>query len=134
MCLTSLIYLTKIGVRVCIILSSVTWTKRILADKTTPTFSFDPNNANRINQVDDLGLQSSRWQMLLDIRSNSSVFWYQIIYFKSPSFRLEMRTFSLEIVVFIKQVSSLKLIEFVCILLVVVAFNFFTRMSFIIDW
>jgi hypothetical protein len=39
-----------------------------LADKTTPTFSFDPNNANRINQVDDLGLQSSRWQMLvLDI-------------------------------------------------------------------
>jgi hypothetical protein len=33
--------------------------QKILADKTTPTFSFDPNNANRINQVDDLGLQSS---------------------------------------------------------------------------
>jgi hypothetical protein len=50
--------------------------QRILADKTTPTFSFDPNNANRINQVDDLGLQSSRWQMqkVLDILSNSSVF------------------------------------------------------------
>jgi hypothetical protein len=29
--------------------------KDSLADKTTPTFSFDPNNANRINQVDDLG-------------------------------------------------------------------------------
>jgi uncharacterized protein YfdQ (DUF2303 family) len=28
--------------------------QRFLADKTTPTFSFDPNNANRINQVDDL--------------------------------------------------------------------------------
>jgi hypothetical protein len=26
--------------------------KGFLADKTTPTFSFDPNNANRINQVD----------------------------------------------------------------------------------
>jgi hypothetical protein len=50
--------------------------KKFLADKTTPTFSFDPNNANRINQVDDLGLQSSRWQMqlALDILSNSCIF------------------------------------------------------------
>jgi hypothetical protein len=39
-----------------------------LADKSTPTFSFDPNNANRINQVDDLGLQSSRWQMQVGVR------------------------------------------------------------------
>ncbi|MGO4817331.1 TonB-dependent receptor [Flavobacterium sp. W22_SRS_FP1] len=39
-----------------------------LADKTTPTFSFDPNNADRINQVDDLGLQSSRWQMQVGVR------------------------------------------------------------------
>jgi hypothetical protein len=42
--------------------------KSFLADKTTPTFSFDPNNANRINQVDDLGLQSSRWQMQVGVR------------------------------------------------------------------
>jgi hypothetical protein len=41
---------------------------KILTDKTTPTFSFDPNNANRINQVDDLGLQSSRWQMQVGVR------------------------------------------------------------------
>jgi hypothetical protein len=39
-----------------------------LPDGTTPTFSFDPNNANRINQVDDLGLQSSRWQMQVGVR------------------------------------------------------------------
>jgi hypothetical protein len=39
-----------------------------LDKKTTPTFSFDPNNANRINQVDDLGLQSSRWQMQVGVR------------------------------------------------------------------
>ena len=39
-----------------------------LADKTTPTFSFDPTNAQRINQIDDLGLQSSRWQMQVGVR------------------------------------------------------------------
>jgi hypothetical protein len=63
-----------------------------LADKTTPTFSFDPNNANRINQVDDLGLQSSRWQMQVGVRySFSSIL--RSTFLKSPSFQLEMRTF-----------------------------------------
>jgi hypothetical protein len=73
MCLTSLIYLTR-GKRYFASFNQVQLLeqKGFLADKTTPTFSFDPNNANRINQVDDLGLQSSRWQMLvLDILSNS---------------------------------------------------------------
>jgi hypothetical protein len=61
--------------------------KRILADKTTPTFSFDPNNANRINQVDDLGLQfqDGKCKLALDIRSNSSYFDIKFI-FKSPHF------------------------------------------------
>jgi hypothetical protein len=70
MCLTSLIYLTKIGVRDILhhLVKFSYLNKRILADKTTPTFSFDPNNANRINQVDDLGLQSSRWQMQVGVR------------------------------------------------------------------
>jgi hypothetical protein len=43
-----------------------------LADKTTPTFSFDP--INRINQVDDLGLQSSRSRMQVGVDSNSCIF------------------------------------------------------------
>jgi hypothetical protein len=63
MCLTSLIYLTKIGVRdILHHLVKFSYLNKRILDKTTPTFSFDPN-ANRINQVDDLGLQSSRWQM-----------------------------------------------------------------------
>jgi hypothetical protein len=70
MCLTSLIYLTKIGVRDILhhLVKFSYLNKGFLADKTTPTFSFDPNNANRINQVDDLGLQSSRWQMQVGVR------------------------------------------------------------------
>ena len=39
-----------------------------LADDTTPTFSFDETAASRIDQIDDRGLQSSRWQMQVGIR------------------------------------------------------------------
>jgi len=39
-----------------------------LADDTTPTFSFDENSASKIDQLDDSGLQSSRWQMQIGIR------------------------------------------------------------------
>ena len=38
------------------------------ADGTTPTFSFDENSAGKIDQIDDSGLQSSRWQMQVGIR------------------------------------------------------------------
>ena len=39
-----------------------------LADGTTPTFRFNPAVANSINQVDDVGLNSSRWQMQTGVR------------------------------------------------------------------
>ncbi|MFV8269210.1 TonB-dependent receptor [Flavobacterium sp. GT2N3] len=39
-----------------------------LANGTTPTFSFNPAVANNINQVDDVGLNSSRWQMQTGVR------------------------------------------------------------------
>jgi hypothetical protein len=67
MCLTLLLY---IGVRDILhhLVKFSYLNKEDFADKTTPTFSFDPNNANRINQVDDLGLQSSRWQMQVGVR------------------------------------------------------------------
>lgn len=39
-----------------------------LADGTTPTFRFDPNAINSMNQIDDAGLNSSRWQMQLGVR------------------------------------------------------------------
>ena len=39
-----------------------------LADGTTPTFNFNPNVANSINQIDDVGLQSARWQMQVGAR------------------------------------------------------------------
>ena len=39
-----------------------------LADGTTPTFNFNPNITNNINQIDDAGLQSSRWQMQIGAR------------------------------------------------------------------
>ncbi len=38
------------------------------ADGTTPTFSFDPNNAANLDRVDDSGLLSSRWQMQVGLR------------------------------------------------------------------
>ena len=34
----------------------------------TPEFTFDPNNLPRINQIDDRGIQSSRWQAQVGIR------------------------------------------------------------------
>jgi hypothetical protein len=34
----------------------------------TTYFSFDPAAANNINQVDDVGLNSSRWQMQTGVR------------------------------------------------------------------
>ena len=39
-----------------------------LANGTTPTFSFNPKVLNSINQIDDAGLQSSRWQMQVGVR------------------------------------------------------------------
>lgn len=39
-----------------------------LADGTTPTFRYNPNVENSINQTDDLGLNSSRWQMQAGLR------------------------------------------------------------------
>lgn len=39
-----------------------------LANGTTPTFNFNPNVANSINQIDDVGLQSARWQMQVGAR------------------------------------------------------------------
>jgi outer membrane receptor for ferrienterochelin and colicin len=38
------------------------------ADGTTPTFSFDPADAENLDQIDDSGLQSSRWQMQVGLR------------------------------------------------------------------
>ena len=39
-----------------------------LANGTTPTFNFNPNVANSVNQIDDSGLQSVRWQMQVGAR------------------------------------------------------------------
>ncbi|MFV8371509.1 TonB-dependent receptor [Flavobacterium sp. LB2P6] len=39
-----------------------------LANGTTPTFSYNPAVANTINQADDVGLNSSRWQMQTGVR------------------------------------------------------------------
>jgi len=35
---------------------------------TNPVFSFDPNQIDRIKQLDDSGIQSSRWQMQIGLR------------------------------------------------------------------
>lgn len=40
----------------------------VVGSPNTPIFSFDPNVANSINQVDDVGLNSSRWQMQTGVR------------------------------------------------------------------
>ncbi len=37
-------------------------------DGTTPQFTFDPNTGSTINQIDDSGLSSSRWQMQVGLR------------------------------------------------------------------
>ena len=39
-----------------------------LAGTNTPTFSYNPTVGNNINQVDDVGLNSSRWQMQVGVR------------------------------------------------------------------
>ncbi|WP_313903056.1 TonB-dependent receptor [Flavobacterium anhuiense] len=39
-----------------------------LPNGTTPTFNFNPNVKNTVNQIDDVGLQSSRWQMQVGAR------------------------------------------------------------------
>ncbi len=39
-----------------------------LPGTTTPTFSYNPTVGNNINQVDDVGLNSSRWQMQTGVR------------------------------------------------------------------
>jgi hypothetical protein len=39
-----------------------------LTGTNTPTFSYNPTVGNNINQVDDVGLNSSRWQMQAGIR------------------------------------------------------------------
>ncbi|AWK03369.1 TonB-dependent receptor [Flavobacterium crocinum] len=40
-----------------------------LADGTTPTFTFNPSTTSNVkNQIDDVGLQSSRWQMQVGAR------------------------------------------------------------------
>ena len=39
-----------------------------LPNGTTPTFRFNPDAATRINQADDVGLNSSRWQMQTGVR------------------------------------------------------------------
>jgi hypothetical protein len=38
------------------------------ANANTPTFNYDPRVANTINQADDVGLNSSRWQMQTGVR------------------------------------------------------------------
>ena len=35
---------------------------------TTPEFSFDPQDATNLDQIDDSGLQSSRWQIQFGVR------------------------------------------------------------------
>ncbi|RTY76191.1 carboxypeptidase regulatory-like domain-containing protein [Flavobacterium sp. LS1R10] len=39
-----------------------------LANGTTPTFRYNPAVGNNVNQVDDVGLNSSRWQMQTGVR------------------------------------------------------------------
>jgi hypothetical protein len=39
-----------------------------LADGTTPTFRYNPDSAKQLNQVDDAGVNSSRWQAQLGVR------------------------------------------------------------------
>ena len=39
-----------------------------LPNGTTPTFNFNPSVANSVNQIDDVGLQSARWQMQVGAR------------------------------------------------------------------
>ena len=39
-----------------------------LADGTTPTFRFNPDAAKQLNQVDDAGVNSSRWQAQMGVR------------------------------------------------------------------
>ena len=39
-----------------------------LSDGTTPTFNYNPITSKNLNQVDDSGLQSSRWQMQVGVR------------------------------------------------------------------
>lgn len=39
-----------------------------LADGTTPTFNYRPAAGDTMNQIDDAGLQSSRWQMQVGLR------------------------------------------------------------------
>jgi len=39
-----------------------------LADGTTPTFRYNPDAAKQLNQVDDAGVNSSRWQAQLGVR------------------------------------------------------------------
>ena len=39
-----------------------------LADNTTPTFRYNPTTAININQLDDVGLNSSRWQIQTGLR------------------------------------------------------------------
>jgi hypothetical protein len=37
-------------------------------DGTTPQFTYNPNNVSQLNQIDDVGLNSSRWQIQLGVR------------------------------------------------------------------
>jgi hypothetical protein len=39
-----------------------------LADGTTPTFRYNPAAGNNVNQIDDAGLNSSRWQIQTGVR------------------------------------------------------------------
>ena len=39
-----------------------------LADGTTPTFRYNPAVEQSLNQIDDQGLNSSRWQMQIGVR------------------------------------------------------------------
>ena len=41
-----------------------------LADGTTPTFNYNPNVETTVNQIDDAGLNSSRWQIQVGLRYN----------------------------------------------------------------
>ncbi len=42
--------------------------RRFAEDGTTPQFTFDANTGSTLNQIDDAGLQSSRWQMQVGLR------------------------------------------------------------------
>jgi hypothetical protein len=64
--------LNKIGVKDILLNDQVQLIQQIGfgtgANANTPTFNFDPRVANNINQVDDVGLNSSRWQMQTGVR------------------------------------------------------------------